>query len=421
MSPKESEILNSKPQNLMEESTKDYSYDPNGFISARKTTPSQSSSSKSVQIVAGRVYLPTVRVDIHDQISIINAALQIIFHNEPQHITDDEFQSRLQVNKVEGGMTNSLFRISGINTPNKEYNSILVRVFGAEGMIDRDVETCTFAALADRNIAPRYYGRFQNGRVEGWLDNYKPLALPDFQKKETYLEIAMKMAELHAGFVVPDELKMFHDEKEPGLWNQLFSWMKQAQEITEYNTATDNERASSLLDLEVLEQECNWVKSIVSQDAKVGFCHNDLLPANIMKHETSGDVKFIDFEYGGVNYIAFDIANHFNEWAGGIENNEGRTDYSLFPSKEQQIEFVKTYLQTASTNSKNDDNIVDENTLSSMMIEIEVFLLANHLYWGLWAVNQAAIEGTNEFDYLAYGVNRFNRYFETKYDKESLV
>ncbi len=35
------------------------------------------------------------------------------------------------------------------------------------------------------------------------------------------------------------------------------------------------------------------------------------------QHPASGELKLIDFEYGGPNYRAFDIANHFNEWAGG--------------------------------------------------------------------------------------------------------
>ena len=130
-----------------------------------------------------------------------------------------------------------------------------------------------------------------------------------------------------------------------------------------------------------------------------------------MKHSMTGDVKLIDFEYGGVNYVSFDIANHFNEWAGGIENDAGQTNFSLFPSEDKQRDFIKTYIQTASG-----DDVVSEDELNAMMIEVEAFLLANHLYWGLWAVNQAAIEGTSGFDYLAYGVNRFNRYFETKRD-----
>lgn len=30
----------------------------------------------------------------------------------------------------------------------------------------------------------------------------------------------------------------------------------------------------------------------------------------------SGHVRFIDYEYSSYNYLAFDIGNHFNEFAG---------------------------------------------------------------------------------------------------------
>lgn len=29
-----------------------------------------------------------------------------------------------------------------------------------------------------------------------------------------------------------------------------------------------------------------------------------------------GEVQFIDYEYSGYNYLAYDIGNHFNEFAG---------------------------------------------------------------------------------------------------------
>jgi len=247
--------------------------------------------------------------------------------------------------------------------------------------------------------------------LEGFLDNYVPLTLSDFQVSETYQEIAVKMAELHSGFSVPNELKEWHNEEEPGLWGQLYSWMEQAKGIKVYKTESDNERAASLLDLDALERELNWVKTIVSDESKVGFSHNDLLSGNIMKNELNGAIKLIDFEYGGVNFIAFDIANHFNEWAGGPDNAAGKTDYSLFPSKEQQRDFISSYVRSASGSEEADDEKTE-----LLMGEVKAFLLANHLYWGLWAVNQAAVEGTEEFDYLAYAVNRFNRFFETKED-----
>lgn len=41
-----------------------------------------------------------------------------------------------------------------------------------------------------------------------------------------------------------------------------------------------------------------------------------------------GTVKFIDYEYADYNYQAFDIGNHFNEFAGERQNQDanGRHD-----------------------------------------------------------------------------------------------
>uniref|UniRef100_A0A674HP95 ethanolamine kinase n=1 Tax=Taeniopygia guttata TaxID=59729 RepID=A0A674HP95_TAEGU len=49
----------------------------------------------------------------------------------------------------------------------------------------------------------------------------------------------------------------------------------------------------------------------------VVLCHNDLLCKNIIYDSTQERVRFIDYEYTGYNYQAFDIGNHFNEFAGG--------------------------------------------------------------------------------------------------------
>ena len=57
------------------------------------------------------------------------------------------------------------------------------------------------------------------------------------------------------------------------------------------------------------------------------FCHNDLLAGNIMLIGKS-EIQLIDFEYGGANHRGFDIANHWNEWAGGTQPEmNGRCEY----------------------------------------------------------------------------------------------
>lgn len=49
----------------------------------------------------------------------------------------------------------------------------------------------------------------------------------------------------------------------------------------------------------------------------VVFAHNDLLLGNILYDEQSEtNVIFIDYEYADYNFQAFDIGNHFAEFAG---------------------------------------------------------------------------------------------------------
>ena len=63
-------------------------------------------------------------------------------------------------------------------------------------------------------------------------------------------------------------------------------------------------------ELEWLKEKCEELKN------PVVFCHNDLLLANILYDERNHSIRFIDLEYAGPNYQAYDIANHFCEFAG---------------------------------------------------------------------------------------------------------
>ncbi len=64
-------------------------------------------------------------------------------------------------------------------------------------------------------------------------------------------------------------------------------------------------------------------KTLENSENPVVFCHNDLLLANVLF--TGKSVSFIDYEYAGYNYQAFDIANHFNEFAGTYEQIKSNT------------------------------------------------------------------------------------------------
>jgi len=83
------------------------------------------------------------------------------------------------------------------------------------------------------------------------------------------------------------------------------------------------------------------------------------------------------------------------------------------------LHYVKTSRElttgaAADADAEADDDADDEGSLraeaSDLLDEVRKFLLVNHLYWGLWAVNQAAEEGCDEFDYINFATSRFGEF-----------
>ena len=108
---------------------------------------------------------------------------------------------------------------------------------------------------------------------------------------------------------------------------------------------------------------------------------------------------------GGTNYRGFDIANHWNEWAGGTrEQDNGRCDYARFPSPDQQLAFARACQTQATGSTKGAEALVQEAGM---------FVLVNHWHWGLWALDRAVEEGTREFDHLTCAQQRIGRCFES--------
>lgn len=127
----------------------------------------------------------------------------------------------------------------------------------------------------------------------------------------------------------------------------------------------------------------------------------------------AGNVKFIDYEYAGYNYQAFDIGNHFNEFAGLNE-----VDYTLYPSRELQLQWLRAYLE-AYKEYKSQGKQVSNTEVEVLYVQVNRFALASHFFWGLWALIQAQYS-TIDFDFLGYAVLRFNQYFKMKPEVTSL-
>jgi ethanolamine kinase len=131
----------------------------------------------------------------------------------------------------------------------------------------------------------------------------------------------------------------------------------------------------------------------------------------VLRNPDTGELYLIDFEYGGCNYVGFDIANHWNEWAGGTKPEEnGVCQYERFPTAEQRTAFCQAYV------AQRGGGAVDDDAVRALVCEAQRFVLVNHWYWALWAINQATLEGTAAFDYITYAKSRLEQYYKVKAD-----
>ena len=129
---------------------------------------------------------------------------------------------------VTGGITNKLFKVAFPPSAGTTHGhaAMTVRVFGGEGMIDRDLENETFIAMADAGVGKDYIGGFKNGRVESWISNADALTLDQMAHPDVYTKVAAELAKLHQ-VRMPGRLAEQYGE--PSLWRELWAWLDQAQ------------------------------------------------------------------------------------------------------------------------------------------------------------------------------------------------
>ncbi|XP_065124741.1 ethanolamine kinase 1 isoform X1 [Paramisgurnus dabryanus] len=309
------------------------------------------------------------------------------------------------------GITNKLI---GCYVGGSMQEVVLVRVYGnkTELFVDRENEVKSFRVLQAHRCAPRLYCTFNNGLCYEFLQGMA-LEPEHIRSPAMFRNIARQMAKYHAihahnGWVPQSDLwiKMtkffslvpshFNDPEKDQRW-EIFIRLN-----SEVPSAT------------CLREEMIWLQQNLSKlGSPVVLCHNDLLCKNIIYNQKEGNVKFIDYEYAGYNYQAFDIGNHFNEFAGLNE-----VDYSLYPGRELQLQWLRAYLE-AYKEYKSLGTDVSNTEVEVLYVQVNRFALASHFFWGLWALIQAQYS-TIDFDFLGYAVLRFSQYFKMKPEVTSL-
>ncbi|XP_051239249.1 choline kinase alpha isoform X1 [Dicentrarchus labrax] len=352
-------------------------------------------------------------------------------HGAWKSLSEEDFHITI----IRGGLSNKLFLCSlpdSLDTVGDEPRSILLRLYGAilqmscnkgdsrqsnkenhfQGAEAMVLESVMFAILAERELGPKLYGIFPQGRLEQYVPSRK-LDTCELSDPSISAEVAEKMAKFHG-------MRMPFNKEPKWLFGTMDKYLNQVLRLN-FTRESHLRRFNRLLSYN-LPQEIDMLKSLLeSTHSPVVFCHNDCQEGNVLllKGRQSSDkqkLMLIDFEYSSYNYRGFDIGNHFCEWMYDYNCEElpfFKVNAQAYPSKAQQLHFIDSYLRESDPGF---DNLSEEDQMKvkeGLYVEVNRFSLASHFFWGLWSIIQARLS-TIKFGYLEYAQARFDAYFQQK-------
>ncbi|XP_021964457.1 ethanolamine kinase 1 [Folsomia candida] len=276
---------------------------------------------------------------------------------------------------------------------------VMIRMYGqnTELMIDRKAEIDTMILLHGYGLGPELYAIFRNGICYEFIQG-RILSMEDVRSPEVYPRVVAEMVKMHCD--IPSNGLAGNHAEEAGMWNKIRTFDALVEEILQTNPTlvarleTFGFDVSPGFGTRAIKEMENILKS---QNMPITFCHNDLLLGNIIYDPNTSKVSFIDFEYAMPNYPAFDVANHFNEFA-GIDN----PDFDKCPDRAFKSKWIAEYLKGFK---------LEGVELSQEKFEywIELCQPASHLFWSLWAIVQAH-NSKIDFDFAGYFGLRYIEY-----------
>eukprot|EP00052_Salpingoeca_macrocollata_P028484 m.276652 g.276652 ORF g.276652 m.276652 type:complete len:357 (+) comp22866_c0_seq11:6060-7130(+) len=308
-------------------------------------------------------------------------------------------RQNVAVSRCTDGITNIIVKCTHTEPSSGGAETALVRIYGkkTETLINRERELTNFRRLHTYGLSPELHATFTNGYVYGYFEG-EACEKETVKDPSLYPLLARKIAQLHK---VPLDANA-----QPQLFVTIEKWLAGVP-----TSFPEEDRTKQLQDLgmpHLLIQLKELREKIEQLHAPVVTSHNDLLCKNIIYDREKGTVNLIDYEYTTPNWRGFDIANHFNEHTGV----DPPLDYSLYPGKEFQFDFLRTYLSEFCGKDKAD---IADAEVGLVYAEVAKFALASHFFWGVWALIQAA-NSTIAFDFLGYACQRFSE-FRRRFDE----
>ncbi|XP_055790196.1 choline kinase alpha-like isoform X1 [Salvelinus fontinalis] len=352
-------------------------------------------------------------------------------HGTWKTVTEEDFQ----ISIIRGGLSNKLFlcALPDIQpSVGDEPRNVLLRLYGAilqmscnkgeprqsnkenlfQGAEAMVLESVMFAILAERELGPKLFGIFPQGRLEQFVPSRK-LDTDELSMPSISAEIAEKMAKFHG-------MRMPFNKEPKWLFGTIDKYLNQVMRLT-FTRESHMLKFARLMSCN-LPQEMENLKSLLdSTHSPVVFCHNDCQEGNILllsgcEGTDRQKLMLIDFEYSSYNYRGFDIGNHFCEWMYDYTNDKFpffHVNSNNYPTKAQQLHFIGSYLSETEQGFENQSAEDQMKLKEELFVEANRFALASHFFWGLWSIIQARIS-TIEFGYMEYAMARFDAYFEQK-------
>lgn len=265
------------------------------------------------------------------------------------------------VKELSGGISNKVYLVNG---------KALIRIFGNSShlLVDTNKESYIMQELGRLEISPKILLEFNHGRLEEFIDNSRSLTRDDLKNDKVIINLINKIKQLHK-----TSLDL---NKTPAILENIQKWTLLAKGIK-----PDFEELYSYE-----ERIISMIKSISS--IGISLCHNDLQKNNILVEKDTTDIRLIDFEYAGYNYIEFDIANFLCELSIDYDNN------GFIVNTDDLLPFYKYICDLYMPNS---DELIEN---------LRIFIIAAHYLWSVWAIIKST--SNDSFDYMKYCMFRFN-------------
>lgn len=363
------------------------------------------------------------------------SALQLVQTYAPEQWKDSN--GKIKFKRFTEGITNTLTKATiefpGNTASEIDTNAILIRAYGkgTDVLIDRQRELNSHTLLASRGLAPALLARFENGLMYKYVEG-DVCSPEDLRKVEVYQQVAKRLGEWHGALPIsaistfpqmngktPGEKSAQATETQPtpipNTWTVVTQWIDalptDTPELTQRRDDLRNE-------FQTIVERFSDVPGLFGKSYV--FSHCDLLCGNVIVQRPAGEpkdsrshpIQFIDYEYTTPSPAAFDIANHFAEWAGFD------CDHAAVPTKSQRREFLRHYVASFYDNVISEqDNLAVEIDLRAaidqLYEQVDAFRGVPGFYWGVWSLIQATISQI-DFDYASYAEIRLGEYWSWK-------